>query len=414
MTRTPNLAAERPGNSGRSDNGVADLTALELNVEGGKRWKESDYQGAAEYYRRATEEDGTVSTYFSNLAAAFLKLGRYQSAQIVAGKALHLEPRSFKARYRRAMARKGLNLIQAALVDIAGVLTANPSNSQARAELACLMEMQSKSGRRPLEPDSILAADFPHAYGSNSNPPLQNPADPHQMSLPFFYKSPADSKPQSVEINPGVVVSACMTCKVTKDKKNLKTCRKCRNVNYCNKTCQRADWPAHKYTCGVVDTGKMMKVGRNIHHHQFFQVHLILYALRAMGLPKLPSENHEFLLMRIAVTNILPVPVCLVPQEIVDIHRAVVAGTRAEVYLHSIWITTTSVYRPGEEERSRVGVLAVQPFVLQNVGNPMFTLDLYSHSYGLYRRVNLDLDFLFASINDELRLDTENHYLLQV
>ncbi|KAJ7889840.1 hypothetical protein B0H14DRAFT_2691054 [Mycena olivaceomarginata] len=391
MTRTPNLAAERPGNSGRSDNGVADLTALELNVEGGKRWKESDYQGAAEYYRRATEEDGTVSTYFSNLAAAFLKLGRYQSAQIVAGKALHLEPRSFKARYRRAMARKGLNLIQAALVDIAGVLTANPSNSQARAELACLMEMQSKSGRRPLEPDSILAADFPHAYG--------NPADPHQMSLPFFYKSPADSKPQSVEINPGVVV--------TKDKKDLKTCRKCRNVNYCNKTCQRADWPAHKYTCGVVDTGKMMKVGRNIHHHQFFQVHLILYALRAMGLPKLPSENHEFLLMRMAVTNILPVPVCLVPQEIVDIHRAVVAGTRAEVYLHSIWITTT--------RRSRVGVLAVQPFVLQNVGNPMFTLDLYSHSYGLYRRVNLDLDFSSrTSINDELRLDTENHYLLQV
>jgi hypothetical protein len=174
----------------------------------------------------------------------------------------------------------------------------------------------------------------------------------------------------------------------------------------------------------------MMKVGRNIHHHQFLQVHLILYALRAMGLPKLPSENHEFLLMvvidlasispppsdswkpqkRIAVTNILPVPVCLVPQEIVDIHRAVVAGTRAEVYLHSIWITTTGVYRPGEEERSRVGVLAVQPFVLQNVGNPMFTLDLYSHSYGLYRRVNLDLDFLFAYVSPSRRcqLSDEN------
>jgi hypothetical protein len=162
----------------------------------------------------------------------------------------------------------------------------------------------------------------------------------------------------------------------------------------------------------------MMKAGRNIHHHEFFQVHLVLYALRAMGPPKLRDGDHEFLLMvvielvsisppppdpgkpqkRIAVTNILPVPLCIVPPEIVDLHRAVVAGKGAGEYLHSIWITKSGVYRL-EEDTSRIGVLAIQPLLLQSMGNPMFTLDLYSHSYGLYRRVNFDLDFLFMYVS---------------
>jgi hypothetical protein len=167
-----------------------------------------------------------------------------------------------------------------------------------------------------------------------------------------------------------------------------------------------------------------MKVGRNIHHHQFFQLHLLFYAVRAMGPPKLPSGNHEFLLMvvidlipispppsdsqkplnRITVKNILPVPLCIVPQEIVDIHRSVVAGTRPEVHLHCIWITTTGIYRRGEEETSRVGVIAVRPFILENIGNPMFSIDLYSHSYGVYRRITPDLDFLFEYVAGLLSL----------
>jgi hypothetical protein len=137
-----------------------------------------------------------------------------------------------------------------------------------------------------------------------------------------------------------------------------------------------------------------------------------------MGPPKLPSGNHEFLLMvvidlipispppsdsqkplnRITVKNILPVPLCIVPREIVDIHRSVVAGTRPEVHLHCIWITTTGIYRRGEEETSRVGVIAVRPFILENIGNPMFSVDLYSHSYGVYRRITPDLDFLFEYV----------------
>ncbi|KAJ7351468.1 hypothetical protein DFH08DRAFT_806190 [Mycena albidolilacea] len=255
--------------------------------------------------------------------------------------------------------------------------------------------MQSKLGRWLLLPDSILAADLPHAYGLNLNPPLQNPANPHQMSLPFFYKSPADSKPQSVQINLGGVILICVVrlCSVATSTIAIRYVK---------------EWTGNyfpfliQYT--AKNTGKMM------------MVHLILYTLRMLGLPKLPSENHEFLLMVvidlvsispppsdswkpqkcIAVTNILPVPICLVLQEIVDIHHAVVAGMRAEVCLHSIWITTTSVYQPGKEERLHVSVLTIRLFVLQNVGNLMFTLYLYSRSYGLYQHINFDLDFLFT------------------
>ncbi|KAJ6536009.1 hypothetical protein DFH09DRAFT_1283933 [Mycena vulgaris] len=276
-------------------------------TEAGKLFKAGDYQGAAKYYERAIAETDSVSTYFSNLAATYLKLSKYHAAQEAARKALVLDPRSFKARYRRAMARKGLNLIPEALVDIAGVLTADPTNSQARTEFAALVEIQNRTGMRPLEPSAILALDFPHAYGSISNPPRPNLTDLHQLSVPFFFKVSADEKPGNAAIEPGVIVGACMTCQVTMDKKkNLRACGKCRRANYCSVECQRADWPMHKYTCGAApDDGKTMRVGRNIHHHQIFQLHLLFYAVQAMGPPKLPSEIHDFVLM--VVIELVPI-----------------------------------------------------------------------------------------------------------
>ncbi|KAJ7282521.1 hypothetical protein C8J57DRAFT_1295609, partial [Mycena rebaudengoi] len=267
-------------------------------------------------------------------------------------------------------------------------------------EFEALVEIQKKSGMRPLELEAILSRDFPHAYGSTSNPPRENVAtDPYQTSLPFFFKVDADEKPGHAALQPGMIISACMT-----------TCGKCRLANYCSVNCQRADWQKHKYTCGAApNNGVTMRVGRNIHHHQFFQLHLILYA------------KHEFVLM--VVVEMVPIISPSASQTtrtriaIAEIHRGVVRATRPEVHLHCIWITTTSVYRLGEEDASRVGVLAVRPFTLGNCCRLAFSLDVYSHSFGVHRRVTPDLDFLFdsymhfRSINEELRLDAENHYL---
>ncbi|KAJ7169363.1 hypothetical protein C8R43DRAFT_982900 [Mycena crocata] len=402
----------------------------ELNAEAGKLFKAGDYRGAANYYERAIAASDGVSTYFSNLAAAYLKLRKYPAAQEAARRALILEPRSFKARYRRAMARKGMNLIPEALVDIAGVLTADPANSEARIEFAALVQIQNKTGRRPLEPEDVLRLDFPHAYGSSANPPRSTlTTDLHRMSLPFFYKVDIGEKPGSAAVEPGVKISGCMTCGLTVNKKKLKTCQKCRRANYCSVECQRADWPIHKPSCKIpIDKGTTIRAGRSIHHHQFFNVHLLFYALRALGPPILPGGRHDFLLMviidlvpltpdsprkRIAVRNILPVPVSIIPEEILEIHRGVLRATLPDTPLHCLWITTTGVYPRGEDEESRVGPIPVMPFILSNVGNPAFSLDVYSHSWGAYRRITPDLDFLFESINDELRLDVQNHYSMQ-
>ncbi|KAJ7736155.1 hypothetical protein B0H16DRAFT_1574624 [Mycena metata] len=221
---------------------MSQSAAAEFNAVAGKRFKEKDYIGAAENYERATAEAPSVATYFSNLAAAYLKLEKYQAAEQAARRALVLEPRLSKARHRRAMARKGLNCIPEALVDIVGVLTATPENLEARAAFDVLVDIQNKTGRRPLEAPQIVALDFPHAYGSSFNSPLQNRSDPHQLSLPFIFKVDVDEAPGHAALDPDLCVSACMTCKRTNGKKNLKSCKKCRRANYCNVECQRADW----------------------------------------------------------------------------------------------------------------------------------------------------------------------------
>ncbi|KAJ7612611.1 hypothetical protein FB45DRAFT_1065351 [Roridomyces roridus] len=161
-----------------------------FNAEGNKLFKAGDYTGALEFFARAVAASDQIAPYFSNLSVANLKLGKNHAAQEVARRALLLEPRSSKARYRRAMARKTLNLIPEALIDITALLTADPSSSQARAEFAVLVDLQSKTGRRVLEPNQILSADSPHAYGSAHNPPRANIAtDLHQRSsVPFFFK----------------------------------------------------------------------------------------------------------------------------------------------------------------------------------------------------------------------------------
>jgi hypothetical protein len=46
----------------------------------------------------------------------------------------------------------------------------------------------------------------------------------------------------------------CMHCDAAETSAHhLKNCGRCRMVAYCNKTCQTADWPAHKLVCNKHD-----------------------------------------------------------------------------------------------------------------------------------------------------------------
>ncbi|KAJ6616013.1 hypothetical protein B0H10DRAFT_2038933 [Mycena sp. CBHHK59/15] len=151
--------------------------------------------------------------------------------------ALLLEPRALKARYRRAMARKQLNLVPESLIDITSLLTTDPNNPEAKAEFPVLVDLQNESGRRALSPEDIVTADLPHAYGSASNPLRHNPGDLHQMTLPFFHRVIAAPRNSS----PIPMVGACRTCKVTKGREDVRTCQKCHRANYRSVNCQRAD-----------------------------------------------------------------------------------------------------------------------------------------------------------------------------
>ncbi|KAJ7251952.1 hypothetical protein C8J57DRAFT_668420 [Mycena rebaudengoi] len=167
----------------------------------------------------------------------------YDEAHAAANRALVLEPRAPKARYRRAIARKHLKLFPEALVDVSSVLTTDPDNRDAKVVFSLLVEMHKEDGRRPLVPDAIIAADLPHAYGSSANPPRANIRDLHQLNRPFFRNammSPTHTNP---------VTGLCHNCKVTMDRRDLKTCQKCRRVNYCSVQCQKIEWPEHKLLC---------------------------------------------------------------------------------------------------------------------------------------------------------------------
>lgn len=43
----------------------------------------------------------------------------------------------------------------------------------------------------------------------------------------------------------------CAGCHQDRPLEELEKCGRCMNVYYCNKECQRKDWPLHKKTCSV-------------------------------------------------------------------------------------------------------------------------------------------------------------------
>ncbi|KAJ7058757.1 hypothetical protein C8F01DRAFT_1370954 [Mycena amicta] len=48
-----------------------------------------------------------------------------------------------------------------------------------------------------------------------------------------------------------IVRNVCNKCIQTMERTDLKRCKKCQNVWYCSKECQRRDWDQHKRTCGL-------------------------------------------------------------------------------------------------------------------------------------------------------------------
>ncbi|KAJ7250742.1 hypothetical protein C8J57DRAFT_1474851 [Mycena rebaudengoi] len=402
--------------------------AVRLNREAGELFKASRFTEAAQRYQSAIVADETgTAIYLCNLAATYLKLRQFLPAQISAHMALMRDPRSVKARYRRAMARRGLGNIPEALVDLASLLTTAPTHGEAMSAFAELLSVQNVPGSRRMSPENILAADFPPAYGSMS---------PGVASI-----QPSDSlRPvsdftswQDMDRLPPIQLSTCRTCKTTKSRDEIKTCQKCKRATYCNSTCQRADWAEHKSSCSrPPDNNVTIRLGRELTDHIYIRTHLMFYAARALGFLHHPIPSNNCLLMvsvemvpittaskerrRISIQRLLAIPVAILPDEVVETHANILERMKDMVPgdpIAGVWIVTNGVYQDGEETRFRMVGTPVPFEVLRGARKPGFSMQLRSHSFAMERRVTTDLDFLFSSIEDELRLDVDNYYKLQ-
>lgn len=84
-------------------------------MQGNGLFKQGEWEEAAERYRSAALVGGPQPVYLSNLAACLLKLQQWELADSAASHALVYYPKHVKALYRRAVARRGLDRLKAAL-----------------------------------------------------------------------------------------------------------------------------------------------------------------------------------------------------------------------------------------------------------------------------------------------------------
>ncbi|KAJ7865596.1 hypothetical protein B0H14DRAFT_2733965 [Mycena olivaceomarginata] len=198
--------------------------AERLNEEGGAFFRLGQYAEAVVAYRQAAalhkkNSNPRAAVCYSNLAAAALKLEKYQEALVAADQALELDYTSIKARYRRAMAARGLDYNMHSIVDLSTILVLDPKNADARSNLLSGLQVHINTKLRAISTGDSLEVDSPPAYGTHLTTP--RPGDyilPEVLPIEMSHAVPS-TKPENVEL-------ACSGCLVMKPRKKVKRCEK--------------------------------------------------------------------------------------------------------------------------------------------------------------------------------------------
>ncbi|KAJ7603878.1 hypothetical protein DFH06DRAFT_1255942 [Mycena polygramma] len=397
--------------------------ALATKSEADACFRTGDYAGAAERYLAAIALHDSDPIYFSNLAAAYLKLNKFSEAVDAAHAALLKDPRAFKPRYRRAMGRKGLGLHPECLIDLASVLTLEPGNADANREFDAV-EAICQQERRLFNSEQIAAADFPPMFG------------PSGMTDEAVGAATTSAVPPPRRTG-GTHIEICFLCRAKKLRKKIKTCTKCMAVKYCSVDCQRADWPEHKKSCKPAsDNHITVRLGRTMSQHQYFPSHLLLYAIRALGLTTRMNNYTRFILLivvemvpivspgppgtpsqRLAISRLLSVPIHVIPDKVRDEYVELVNQALANHLgnpLYGYWITANGIYTEGGDWRYRLWVSRLEGQLLHALRNDAsMSFPVQSLSLGREQHLRLDLESLFQNMEDELRLDVANKYDLR-
>ncbi|RAL49466.1 unnamed protein product [Cuscuta campestris] len=102
-----------------------------LKEKGNAAYKNKQWNKAVNYYTEAIKLNEINSTYYSNRAAAYLELGRFQQAVSDCTNAISLDKKNVKAYLRRGTARESLLFFNEALQDFKHALVLEPKNKLA-------------------------------------------------------------------------------------------------------------------------------------------------------------------------------------------------------------------------------------------------------------------------------------------
>ncbi|KAJ6600256.1 hypothetical protein DFH09DRAFT_1497619 [Mycena vulgaris] len=366
----------------------------QLNLEGISLFRNGQYERAAEKFRVAinaanttSAADDTTTIYFSNLAAAYLELQEFTLALETSHIALLRDATYIAARYRRAMARKGLGLLLQCLIDLYTIITMDPADSKARYAFSQTWRMCDSAieGTQLLGSHEIAKIAFPPAYGAK----------------------------------PG---AGCSIRGSATEHRHTKSCSQRRVSSCCSGECHRADWPPRKQVSSAFPPHPKLVVFSKRLTHPYIQDLLKRFAVSAMGLltgqplpcpgllivhvglKALPGANTH----RLTIQQIQVVPVFVMRG--IQLSRSMSQGSTTIGHMgHLVQILIREDVDVGNCFQHSTDIEIRPQDKVMDPGE----VHLYSHSLRQTRSFGSDVDVLFRALEDEIELDVTNYYGLR-
>ncbi|ODQ67082.1 TPR-like protein [Nadsonia fulvescens var. elongata DSM 6958] len=140
-------------------------SAESLKIKGNENFKKGDYVAALDQYSRAIAQDPQGITYYSNRAACYIKLEKWEQSINDCSHGLELKGDSktrVKLLWRKGLAQRKLGLLQQARQSLEAALEIDADNSTVKEEINGLIwdekKAQRKSKGRLLQVDTKLKA----------------------------------------------------------------------------------------------------------------------------------------------------------------------------------------------------------------------------------------------------------------
>lgn len=157
--------------------------ARQLKEQGNDFFRRQDYQKALELY------NGSLSLHidpvlYCNKAAALLKLQRWGEGELASSEAIRMDPGNWKAFMRRGVARRNLNLLEAALDDFECCLKLKVDNKECQLmKEEVLRIFQSRNGEKQRHSLSGPQDDGKHIWESQKNRMLSSVRAYHKEDI---------------------------------------------------------------------------------------------------------------------------------------------------------------------------------------------------------------------------------------